>query len=108
MFYAHDPGGDGQLWYDSIYIDSIRARTMVCSGPAWSAKGHCEIQIPSSWSTNSLTINANQGSFDGGDTAYLYIINQNGTVNPNGYPVTIGGGSSDATAPGAPIGLFVS
>lgn len=37
----------------------------------------------------------NTGSFNSGDTAYLYVITENGTaesfdVNANGFPVTIG------------------
>jgi hypothetical protein len=47
----------------------------------------------------------NQGSFSSGANAYLYAVDSNGNVNSNGYPVklgasgSVGGGTTDTTAP---------
>src|SRR3989339_97560 len=80
-------------WMDDIYVDNTFSRVMLGNASTYSASTHLEMQTPTAWSTNSVTINANQGSFTPGQTAYLYIIDANGNAS-NGYPVTIGGGPS--------------
>jgi len=77
--------------------------------PAWdeTIQAHKEIQQPLSWSENYITINVNQGSFSNGQQAYLYIIDGDGTVNANGYPVRIGSDLTDSAPPDIPEGLSV-
>jgi hypothetical protein len=95
-----------EIWEDDLYIDTTWARVMICTGSQWNSKGICEIQIPSAWSANSVTITANQGSFASGQQAYLYVVDSTGAVNANGFPVTIGGGG-DTMAPANPYNLNV-
>jgi hypothetical protein len=32
----------------------------------------------------------NQGSFQAGETAYLFVVDSDGNVNPTGFPIVIG------------------
>jgi len=59
----------------------------------WSNCDHKEIQIPTSWSSSSIGIDVNTGSFSNG-TAYLYVVDSSGDVNSSGYEITIGGGAT--------------
>jgi hypothetical protein len=75
------------MYVDDVYVDSTQARVELCSGSTWSNKGHCAIQIPSAWSSTSITITGNEGALD--DNAYLYVIDSTGSVSP-AYPVLLG------------------
>lgn len=101
FYVAHDAGGDYYIYNDDVYLDNTRARVELCPNPAWSSRGQCETQIPTAWNPNgsSITVNVNQGQFSGNTSAYLYVVNSDGTVNTTGYPVTINFGSSPIQAP---------
>ncbi|OGS18011.1 MAG: hypothetical protein A2219_04375 [Elusimicrobia bacterium RIFOXYA2_FULL_50_26] len=94
---------------DDFYLDFTKARVELSDNPAWdeTIQAHKEIQQPLSWSENYITINVNQGSFSNGQQAYLYIIDGDGTVNANGYPVRIGSDLTDSAPPDIPEGLSV-
>jgi hypothetical protein len=96
---AYDPedGIPGSQWYwDELYIDTTRARVEAGNASTWNACTHREIQIPSAWSGNSVTVAVNQGVFAAGQTVYLYVVDQSGAVNSSGYPVTVGGTANQA------------
>lgn len=97
-----------ETWTDDMFIQvGSWARTELCDSSSWNTRTQCEIQIPSAWSDSSITFTANQGSFNNGDTAYLFVVDENGEVNASGYPITIGESSFDITAPNAPTNLSV-
>lgn len=96
------------MYLDDCYFDTTLARVEMCDSGAWSERSHCEIQIPSAWVNNSITLTANPGSFNNGDTAYLYVVDSTGAVNSIGYPVTLGSSQSDTTPPAQPTGLIVN
>jgi hypothetical protein len=79
-----------ELYFDDIYIDNSWQSVWVGNSMTWNGSGHREIQLPSVWSDNSITVMLNQGSFQNGQQAYLYVVDSNGNVNANGYPITIG------------------
>lgn len=95
--------------FDDVYIDQTPARVELCSKSSYAAKQSqgdlCEIQIPASWSTTSIGVNFNQGAFSSGQTAYLYVTDADGAVNPQGYPLIIAGQGQDYTAPAQPQNL---
>jgi len=98
------------IWVDDLYIDNTQARVEIGNNAVWENCTKREIQIPTAWSDGSITFTANQGSFQAGNTVYLYIVDQNGEINISGYPVVIGGStpippSSDTTSPSAPTNL---
>ncbi len=79
-------------WIDDAYLSASWARIEICNANTNSGSSHCEIQIPSSWSSDSITVTVNQGSFTSGQTAYLYVVDSTGSVNADGYPITLGAG----------------
>jgi hypothetical protein len=84
-------GGPRVAQIDDIYVDNTLARVAICSGSTWAARGHCEVQPPSSWSDASLAVTINQGSFGATDSAYLYVADSTGAINSSGYSITFGG-----------------
>ena len=91
-----------QNWYwDELYIDRTRARIEIGNAPTWNNCTHREIQIPVEWTDTQLSFIANQGSF-GGEQLYLYVVDENGVTNPEGFPVVFGGGPPDPGPPGQP------
>ena len=78
------------LYYDEVYLDDSWARVEIGNAATWSACSHRETQIPSAWSSSSITAKVNQGSFADGAGAYLYVTDDEGSVNTSGYPITLG------------------
>lgn len=84
---------------DDFYIDNTRARVEMGNASTFSSCTHREIQIPSAWSSDSIAVTVNTGSFSTDDTAYLYVVDEDGAVNSSGYEVTVDSTSEDITAP---------
>ncbi len=87
------------LYVDNVYIDSSWARVEIGNASTYTASTVRAIQIPTSWSASSVTVNVNTGSFTTGSTAYLYVVDSSGAVNSNGIAVTIGAGSKAPSPP---------
>ena len=99
---------DGAFFgYSDVFVDFTRARVEISDQPTWAAARHKEIQVPMSWSGTRVTAQLNSGSFQTGQTVYVYVVDQNGNVNANGFPYVIGstGGSS---GPAAPTNLHIT
>ncbi|MFH0891527.1 MAG: hypothetical protein V1867_01970, partial [Candidatus Falkowbacteria bacterium] len=94
--YIQDSSGTVTNYFDDIYVDNTWARVVLGNASTYTASTHREIQIPTAWSSGSITITTNLGTFTSGQTAYLYVIDANGNVS-NGYPVTIGSGGTTPT-----------
>lgn len=99
-----DPGGTyyGTKFYlDSLYLDGTQARVELGNASTYSTCTVTEIQIPTAWSTSSITATVNVGQFEEGNTCYIYVFDSNGDCNSAGYAVTIGSGGApaDTTAP---------
>lgn len=97
-------GTDEYPWpqyMDDAYADFTQARVELSAYPSWdeTAQHHKELQIPTVWSDTSITTTVNQGQFLAGQTAYLYVVHDDGAVNAAGYPVTIGGAGSSSVRP---------
>lgn len=91
--------GTYMYWADDVYLDKTWARVMIGNASTFSSSTKKEIQIPSAWSATSITVIFNQGAFARGDTVYLYVVDADGNVNSQGYPVVIGGGAQGLQAP---------
>lgn len=83
-------------WMDDIYYDSSFARVMIGNASTYSASTHFEMQPITAWSTSSISVTINRGSFGATDTAYLYVIDSSGTVS-TGYEITFGNTESGGT-----------
>lgn len=92
--------------WSELYIDNTLARVEIGNAATFSGSSHREIQIPISWTSNSITFTVNLGTFTPGQTVWLYVVNSAGAVNANGYPVVVAGG--DSNSPGAPTQLRVT
>jgi len=93
-FFARDtlPAGGGQvangyLYMDDIYFDVTRARVEVGNASTWSGCTQREIQIPTAWSSSSVTITANKGGYSSFSGKYLYVLDSENRVNSNGYAI---------------------
>ena len=92
-------GSDEAQWpqyVDDMYLDFTQARVEISNNSKWdeTKQIHKEIQIPTAWSNSSITVKVNQGAFQNGETAYLYVIDENGNVNSSGYPIKFDGTSN--------------
>lgn len=100
------------FWMDDIYVDNTASRVEICTNSTWTARGACEVQIPSAWSASSITATVNQGAFANGATAYLYVVDSTGAVNTSGLPVAFGTTQADTTPPvisgGSPSGTLAA
>lgn len=102
---CQEPNEVVSIFYDNVYIDYTQARIEVGDNPVYSDCMHTEIQVPSAWDDNSVTIQLNQGSFSSGGTVYLYVVDSAGLVNSNGFPIVLN--TSSTTKPEAPKGLEI-
>lgn len=76
-------------YFDDIYIDNTWSRVMLCNDDDYDEATICEPQIPSEWSTSSITVKANLGALTG-ETAYLFVFDSDNNANSTGYEVTLG------------------
>ena len=79
------------MYIDEVYIDTTRARVFLSDSSTWAAIDSTkekDIQIPTAWSSGSVTVDCNIPSFTSGNL-YMYVINADGEVNENGFEVTI-------------------
>lgn len=93
---------------DEIYLDTTWSRVELGNAATYNACTHREIQIPTSWSDTSVSFVTNVGSFSGGDTVYLYIVDSDGNANATGLSATIGSAVNDVSAPGISSTTVVS
>ena len=83
-------------FYDDVYIatgDGARARVEIGNEPTYSASTNLALVTPTAWGDTSITATVRQGQFAAEESAYLYVVHADGTVNAAGYPVTIGAGA---------------
>ncbi len=85
-----DSQSEVDMWIDDIYIDNSRARVEMGDSPVFEDCLHREIQVPTVWTDSSIQIELNQGSFQTGDTVYLFVIDEAGNVS-EGFEIVIGG-----------------
>jgi hypothetical protein len=89
----NDSGTDRDDFYiDDVYTDSTWARVELGNNSVFANCTHREIQIPTAWATDEITVTFNQGSFADGDTAYLFVVDADGDVS-DGEMVIIGASS---------------
>jgi hypothetical protein len=83
--------GDGEMYIDDFYIDNSYARVELCSGTPWSARGHCETQIPIAWANDAIQVQLNRGSFPSLAGLYLYVVNAQGAIGTPSASFALGG-----------------
>lgn len=76
------------VYVDDVYVDNTWARVEIGNDPVYENCTHREMQIPTSWSNDSITIQFNHGSFDVGNQVYLFVIDRENNVS-DGRAITI-------------------
>lgn len=96
---------NGQVYYDDVYVATgtgALARVEIGNNATYSNCTNLAVITPTSWSNTSIEATVRTGSFSDG-TAYLFVIDSNGTAS-SGKEITIGsGGGGDTTAPSVTI-----
>jgi hypothetical protein len=93
-------GGGIEFWYDDVYISKTQARVEIGDSESWYTNTHREIQNPIAWSNSAIEVKFNRGTFNIGTKVYLFVVDNDGNVNINGFPIVIGG---ESTGPQRPI-----
>jgi hypothetical protein len=75
---------DWRAWADDVYLDTTWARVMIGDAPSFADAKHREIQIPSAWSSSSITVTVHTGTFPADATPYLFVIDADGNAS-QGY-----------------------
>ena len=75
------------VYYDSLYIDDSWHRVLVSPQPTWDTAGDVEVQIPVQWTDDHVEFVARVGSLESSEQLYLYVVNSDGQVNTNGFPL---------------------
>ena len=107
MYFSRDNNASAYVYTDDIYIDKTIAHIEIGNQSTYELSTHREVQIPYIWEPNSVSFSFNQGSFQNGDNAYLYIIDEDGEVNQAGYPIAFVSSAGDTVTPIYPTGLNV-
>jgi len=85
--------------FDDIYFDDSYAHVTLGNNNTLASSTHRETQLLTAWAAGEITITFNQGTFVADESAYLFVIDSDGTASA-GFPVTIGGEASvELTAP---------
>ena len=98
-FFGNDlgDGGDGtseKIYYDDVYLQmGSRAHVEIGNASTYSSCTHTEIQYPTVYNGTGITFTVNQGSFENGSTAYVFVIDEDGNANATGEAITFGAAS---------------
>ncbi len=86
--YTYYGGVNCYRFFDDIYIDNTWSRVILANNSNYENATITEPQIPTAWSTNSITITVNLGKLTG-NSAYLFVFDIDNNCNPIGYPIEI-------------------
>lgn len=93
-------GTKEKVYIDDIFIQTgTQARVEIGDAANFDNCVQREIQVPITWSDTSITVTVNRGSFDPCQTYYLYIVDENGSVNADGFPIKIVTGAVEQPCP---------
>jgi hypothetical protein len=80
----------GTHYVDDAYMNNAWNRVIIGDSENYDNCSHIELQIPTEWSNDSINVTINQGSFQDGDTAYIYVVDSVGSIS-NGYQIVFSG-----------------
>lgn len=94
------------MYYDMIYLDTTHARVMICGQANWENCSIKQVQIPTSWSDNQVSVVFKLGEFSAGEEVFVYVIDEQGSVS-NGFSILSEGSSApqQSALPLPPSGL---
>ena len=71
--------------FDDVYISYTIARVMCGNASTFATSTAFEMQLPTAWSSTSITVTLNRGALSSMGACYLYVINEDNEVNANGF-----------------------
>lgn len=92
------PPAGAKVLMDNIYIDDTYARVMIGNASTLAASTRRDIQVPSAWTSGTVSAAMNTVSFTQGEKAYLFVVDSTNKASP-GYPITIGSTPVPAPTP---------
>lgn len=91
-------------YFDDVYLSRSWARVEIGNNAEYSACTRREIQVPVSWSQDSIQFVANRGGFLPGEPLYLFVVDPDGRISTSGRPINFSSeGMEGPGAPGQPI-----
>ena len=86
----HARGRNAIITYraDNVYADRTRARVELADSATWASRTRSELQIPTAWAPDAVSVTVNLGMFSPDQTVYLYIVDSAGIVS-TGYPLRV-------------------
>lgn len=95
----------GNTWadFDDVYLDHSQARVELGDAPRYADCAVLEVQPPVEWQDGRAAARVNLGALAGRETVYLYVIDSDGGVNADGFPVRNGGGVPNPPAAPAEV-----
>ncbi len=88
IYCAHDEGGDYDVFYDDVYVDSSRARVELGDTPDWYQCTKREIQRVTDWHTSSVAFTVRPGQFREADLVYVFVVDASGNAS-EGVPIVL-------------------
>lgn len=96
---ASSHGANHFSYTDDVYADTTMAHVEIGDNATYANCTEREIQVPSAWSTTSITIpSANRGAFGTLENKYLFVVDRDGNVSP-GVQLTSGAAPGTCTSP---------
>ena len=72
---------NGYVNYGPVYVDDCFCHIVVQDSATYDSATAREIQIPSSWSTGSITMTLRAGAFGSLSGKYLFVIDSSGAAH---------------------------
>ena len=88
-----------------IYMDSSVQRVVVGDAPRYEDLSHYEVQRPIGWNGGQVEFVLNLGSLDTSSGLYVYVFDENGVPNQEGFALCA---SVNCPSPPEPIKLQVN
>lgn len=80
--------GNTFIYWDDAYVDSTLAHVELGNNPVYQNCTIREIQPITAWSSTSITVRGNKGSFSDFSSNYFFVVDRNGNVSA-GFKPTI-------------------
>ena len=88
--------GSTTLYYDDIYLDNTFSRVEIGDAATYTACTKRELQPPTAWATGTISAMLNRGSFNVGDSVYVYVINSDNVASAGYGPITLSGAAGNS------------
>jgi len=82
-----------KVYIDDVYVDTSWARVELGNASTYAQSTQREVLVPTSWGGSKVEVTVPVNGFTAGQTAYLYVTDQNNVTQSAGFPVVVGAGA---------------